>query len=107
MGHLIPLVPANSRPPKPEWLKVRAPGSPNYTRLKGLMRELNLHTVCEEAHCPNIGECWLHGTATFMSLADVCTPAGAYCALSHGRPSPADPKESVRNVKAIETLGLN
>src|SRR5205814_836272 len=90
MGHLIPLVPA-ARPPKPDWLKVRAPGSPNYTRLKGLMRDLNLHTVCEEAQCPNIGECWHHGTATFMILGDVCTRACAYCAIAHGRPTAADP----------------
>ena len=107
MGHLIPLVPAGSRPPKPEWLKVRAPGSPNYARLKGLMRELNLHTVCEEAQCPNIGECWHHGTATFMILGDVCTRACAYCAISHGRPSAADPDEGLRVGKAIETLGLS
>jgi lipoic acid synthetase len=57
------------RQPKPEWLKVRAPGSQNYHKLKGLMRGLGLHTVCEEANCPNIGECWHHGTATFMILA--------------------------------------
>src|SRR5258708_6982836 len=108
MGHLIPLVPAGgSRPPKPEWLKVRAPGSPNYTRLKGLMRELNLHTVCEEAQCPNIGECWHHGTATFMILGEVCTRACAYCAVSHGRPAPADPDEPARVAHAIQTLGLS
>jgi len=107
VGHLIPLVPANPRPPKPEWLKVRAPGSPNYARLKGLMRELNLHTVCEEAQCPNIGECWHHGTATFMILGEVCTRACAYCAVSHGRPAAADPEEAVRVGTAIETLGLN
>jgi lipoic acid synthetase len=107
MGHLIPLVPVDARPPKPEWLKVRAPGSPNYTRLKGLMRELNLHTVCEEAHCPNIGECWHHGTATFMILGDVCTRACAYCAISHGRPAAADPDEGIRVGRAIETLGLS
>ena len=106
MGHLIPLVPVGSRPPKPEWLKVRAPGSPNYARLKGLMRDLNLHTVCEEAHCPNIGECWHHGTATFMILGDVCTRACAYCAIAHGRPAAADPEEAVRVGTAIETLGL-
>jgi lipoyl synthase len=106
MGHLIPLVPAGSRPPKPDWLKVRAPGSPNYTRLKGLMRELGLHTVCEEAQCPNIGECWHHGTATFMILGEVCTRACAYCAVSHGRPAPADPGEAARVGRAIETLGL-
>jgi len=106
MGHLIPLVPAGTRPPKPDWLKVRAPGSPNYTRLKGLMRELGLHTVCEEAQCPNIGECWHHGTATFMILGEVCTRACAYCAVSHGRPAPADPDEASRVGRAIETLGL-
>src|SRR3954464_1626921 len=57
---------------KPSWLKVKAPGGPQYLRLKQLMRELDLHTVCEEAHCPNVGECWEHGTATFMILGDVC-----------------------------------
>jgi len=106
MGHLIPLVPVGNRPPKPDWLKVRAPGSPNYTRLKGLMRDLGLHTVCEEAHCPNIGECWHHGTATFMILGEVCTRACAYCAVSHGRPAPAEPDEAARVGRAIETLGL-
>jgi lipoic acid synthetase len=106
MGHLIPLLPAGNRPPKPDWLKVRAPGSPNYTRLKGLMRELGLHTVCEEAQCPNIGECWHHGTATFMILGEVCTRSCAYCAVSHGRPAPADPGEAERVGRAIETLGL-
>jgi lipoic acid synthetase len=106
MGHLIPLLPAGDRPPKPDWLKVRAPGSPNYTRLKGLMRELGLHTVCEEAQCPNIGECWHHGTATFMILGEVCTRACAYCAVSHGRPAPADPDEAERVGRAIETLAL-
>ena len=109
MGHLIPLVPppAGPKPPKPDWLKVRAPGSPNYTRLKGLMRELKLHTVCEEAQCPNIGECWNHGTATFMILGEVCTRACAYCAISHGRPAPADPDEAARVARAIHTLGLS
>ena len=58
---------------KPEWLKVRAPGGGNYLRLKGMMREMGLHTVCEEAHCPNVGECWEHGAATFMILGNVCT----------------------------------
>jgi len=106
MGHLIPLLPAGGRPPKPDWLKVRAPGSPNYTRLKGLMRDLGLHTVCEEAQCPNIGECWHHGTATFMILGEVCTRACAYCAVSHGRPAAADPGEAARVGHAIETLGL-
>src|SRR5437764_11764823 len=107
MGHLIPLVPVGDRPPKPEWLKVRAPGSPNYTRLKGLMRDLNLHTVCEEARCPNIGECWHHGTATFMILGDVCTRACSYCAVAHGRPGALDLDEPVRVADAIRALNLN
>src|SRR5437764_10052097 len=98
---------AIERTPKPEWLKVREPGSPEYLRLKGLMRELNLHTVCEEAKCPNIGECWHHGTATFMILGEVCTRACAYCAIAHGRPAAADPEEAVRVGKAIETPGLS
>src|SRR5688572_30102946 len=82
------------REPKPEWLKVKAPGSPSYLRLKGLMRDLKLHTVCEEAQCPNIGECWTHGTATFMILGDICTRACGYCAVGHGRPHPIDAAES-------------
>src|ERR687883_550118 len=92
---------------KPSWLKVKAPGGPNYSRLKTLMRELDLHTVCEEAHCPNIGECWHHGTATFMILGDVCTRACAYCAIAHGRPPAADPAEPKNVGKAIASLGLN
>ncbi len=106
MAHIIPLAPVRPRLPKPEWLKVRAPGSPSYTRLKGLMRGLSLHTVCEEAQCPNIGECWNHGTATFMILGDVCTRACAYCAVSHGRPAEVDTAEPVRVADAIRTLDL-
>jgi lipoyl synthase len=108
---VLPLTPAGPpappREPKPEWLKVRAPGSPGYLRLKELMRGLNLHTVCEEAQCPNIGECWHHGTATFMILGDVCTRACAYCAVAHGRPDPLDPLEPTRVASAIHTLDLN
>jgi lipoic acid synthetase len=110
MSKVLPLVPvgdAQPRVPKPEWLKVRAPGSPNYVRLRGLMRGLGLHTVCEEAHCPNIGECWHHGTATFMILGDVCTRACAYCAVAHGRPDPVDVDEPRRLGEAVETLSLN
>jgi lipoic acid synthetase len=71
------------------------------------MRELGLHTVCEEAQCPNMGECWNHGTATFMILGDVCTRACAYCAVAHGRPHPADPTEPARVAHAVRTLGLD
>jgi lipoic acid synthetase len=91
---------------KPHWLKVRAPGGPNYLRLKGLMRELGLHTVCEEAHCPNVGECWEHGTATFMILGDVCTRNCAYCAVAHGRPPTYDIEEPRRVAEAVERLNL-
>ena len=110
MSRVIPLkphTPASPRLPKPDWLKVRAPGSPSYLRLKGLMRELNLHTVCEEAQCPNIGECWNHGTATFMILGDICTRACSYCAVSHGRPASVDTAEPARVANAIRTLDLN
>ena len=112
MSRLLPLVPVQAgggtpvREPKPDWLKVRAPGSPEYSRLKGLMRELDLHTVCEEARCPNIGECWNHGTATFMILGDVCTRACSYCAVAHGRPAPLDAAEPERVARAVERLGL-
>jgi lipoic acid synthetase len=92
---------------KPEWLKVRAPGSENYLRLKGLMRGLGLHTVCEEANCPNIGECWHHGTATFMILGDTCTRSCGYCNVVHGTPKPVDADEPVKVAEAIHGLELN
>jgi lipoyl synthase len=107
VARIIPLAPREERPPKPAWLKVRAPGSPNYLRLKNLMRELHLHTVCEDARCPNIGECWNHGTATFMILGDVCTRACAYCAVAHGRPGEVDTGEPIRVAEAIHTLDLS
>ncbi len=91
---------------KPQWLKVKAPGGENYVRLKQMMKELNLHTVCEEARCPNIGECWEHGTATFMILGDVCTRNCAYCAVSHGRPPAYDIEEPSRVAQAIAELNL-
>ena len=106
MSRVIPLIPVTPRAPKPEWLKVKAPGSPSYLRLKGLMRDLNLHTVCEEARCPNIGECWTHGTATFMILGDICTRACGYCAVGHGRPHPVDAAEPARVADAVATLDL-
>jgi lipoic acid synthetase len=94
------------RQPKPEWLKVRAPGSPGYQRLKQLIGTLHLNTVCEEAHCPNIGECWHHGTATFMILGDVCTRACGYCAVAHGRPAGLDLEEPARVANAAAAMGL-
>jgi lipoic acid synthetase len=108
MSATIPLDTLRGQPrqPKPEWLKVRAPGSENYLRLKGLMRNLKLNTVCEEAHCPNIGECWHHGTATFMVLGDVCTRSCGYCAVAHGRPPVYDLEEPARVADAVHSLGL-
>ena len=108
MGFPLPLF-ESTRPvtvPKPAWLKVRAPGGPNYIRLKGLMREWNLHSVCEEAHCPNIGECWEDSTATFMILGDICTRNCGYCAVTHGKPVWEDREEPERVGRAVGELGL-
>jgi lipoyl synthase len=100
--HQVPALPER----KPPWLKVRAPGGENYLRLRQLMRDLDLHTVCEEAHCPNVGECWEHGTATFMILGDVCTRNCAYCAVAHGRPPRFDPAEPERVAEAAASMRL-
>ncbi len=91
---------------KPPWLKVKAPGGPNYVEIKQLMRGLGLHTVCEEAHCPNIGECWEHRAATFMVLGDVCTRNCAYCAVAHGTPKPYDAEEPARLAEAVARMNL-
>src|SRR4026208_2605530 len=107
MARVIPLMSSQPRLPKPGWLKVRAPGSPAYLRLKGLMRELNLHTVCEEPQCPNIGECWNHGTATSRFRGAVCPRACSSCAVSHGRPAAVDTAEPSRVADAIRTLDLD
>jgi lipoic acid synthetase len=98
---------ASERAPKPEWLKVRAPGSPEYLRIRGLMRELKLNTVCEEAHCPNIGECWHHGTATFMIMGDVCTRSCGYCNVKHGAPGQLDPDEPDNLARAVHDMALD
>ena len=94
------------RAPKPPWLKVRFPGGPNYIRLKNLMRSQALHTVCEEAHCPNVGECWEAGTATFLILGDICTRACGYCAITTGRPQRLDLGEPLRVAQAVQSLEL-
>jgi lipoyl synthase len=91
---------------KPAWLRAKAPGGPNYTRLVGIMRGLDLHTVCEEARCPNIGECWESGTATFMILGDVCTRRCGFCAVKTGRPAALDLEEPERVAEAVERMGL-
>ena len=94
------------RGPKPPWLRVKAPGSPGYLRLERLTRDLALNTVCREASCPNIGECWQHGTATFMILGSVCTRACAFCNVATGIPNRVDPHEPERVGEAVARLGL-
>ncbi|HYK09745.1 MAG TPA: lipoyl synthase [Gemmatimonadales bacterium] len=103
--HIRPKQPA-APARKPSWLKVKAPGGPTYLSVQQMMRELKLHTVCEEAHCPNIGECWEHKAATFMILGDVCTRNCAYCAVAHGTPAPYDPDEPRRLADAVAQMGL-
>ena len=90
----------------PPWFKVRFPGGDNYVKLKRLVRQEKLHTICEEARCPNMGECWEYGTATFLILGDICTRACAYCAVTSGRPHGLDWGEPERVAGAVRTLGL-
>ena len=108
MARLNPNVapPRVERGARPEWLKVRFPGGPEYLRLRRLMRDLSLHTVCEEARCPNMGECWEQGTATFMLLGDTCTRACGFCSVTTGRPLAVDPEEPARVADAAARLGL-
>ena len=91
---------------KPEWLKARAPMGETFHALKKLARELDLHTVCESAHCPNIGECWNHKTATFMMLGNLCTRRCGFCAVPKGRPAPIDHSEPERVAYAVAQLGI-
>jgi lipoyl synthase len=91
----------------PDWIKVRAPTAPEYFRTKALLAELRLHTVCQEACCPNIGECFSHRTATFMLMGDVCTRNCPYCAVAHGKVRPLDPDEPRRIAEAVARLGLD
>ncbi len=92
---------------KPEWLKIRPPGGENYQKIKTLLRERGLHTVCEEAHCPNVAECWSGGTATFMLGGDTCTRACRFCAIKTARiPPPLDPKEPAHVAESVSKLGL-
>ena len=93
---------------KPEWLKIRPPAGESYLKIKGLLRERNLHTVCEEAHCPNVAECWASGTATFMLGGDTCTRACRFCAIKTARRPPAlDPDEPFKIAESVATLGLH
>ncbi|MFZ5658366.1 MAG: lipoyl synthase [Pseudomonadota bacterium] len=102
----IPVVPATTRLPKPQWLRVRSTNDPEVARLKGILREAGLHTVCEEASCPNIGECFGGGTATFMILGDICTRRCPFCDVAHGKPLPPDPAEPLHLAQTIVRMGL-
>lgn len=120
MAEFIPLTPAASpaaasasipldttaRPRRPEWLRVRAPAGAHFEDVRGLMREKRLNTVCEEARCPNIGECWNHRTATFLLLGEVCTRGCRYCAIAKGKPAPLDEQEPERVAEAVAHLKL-
>ena len=98
--------PKPARHPRPDWLKVRVPSGPAWARLRKLLREKNLHTVCEEARCPNVAECWGQGTATFMILGDICTRACRFCAVTTGRPVGLDLEEPERVADAVELMDL-
>ncbi|HZR79809.1 MAG TPA: lipoyl synthase [Candidatus Binatia bacterium] len=90
----------------PEWIRVRVPGGPGYARTRRIVKESGVATVCEEARCPNVAECWAHGTATFMLMGDTCTRNCGFCAVSHGKPKPLDPLEPERLAHAVAELGL-
>ncbi|HWQ55203.1 MAG TPA: lipoyl synthase [Bryobacteraceae bacterium] len=100
------LVSINSKPNRPDWLRAPAPAGENYRDLKGLIERLRLHTVCESAACPNVGECWNHRTATFMILGNVCTRRCGFCAVQKGGPLPVDYDEPRRVAEAVATMGL-
>ena len=100
------LVSITPRSPRPNWLRVRAPGGENYRDVKSLVQSLRLHTVCESARCPNVGECWNHRTATFMILGNVCTRRCGFCAVEKGAPLPVDCDEPGRVAEAAAVLGL-
>jgi lipoyl synthase len=103
----VPSVAAPDMHPRPDWLKVKFFGGDRYQNLKRIMRTLDLHTVCESARCPNMGECWEHGTATFMILGDICTRACGFCAVPSGKPvGPPDEEEPIRVAEAAARMGL-
>nr|WP_238626280.1 lipoyl synthase [Aggregatilinea lenta] len=103
----IPEQSPNPRPKRrPEWIKVRAPSGENYELVRGLMRSKQLHTVCEEAMCPNLGECWGRGTATFLMMGDTCTRSCRFCDIKTGRPSPLDWQEPNRIAQSVKAMNL-
>jgi len=103
----IKVTPTTERVKKPAWIRARIPNSPRVQEIKRMMRELNLSSVCEEANCPNLGECFSHGTATFMIMGDICTRRCPFCDVAHGRPLPLDADEPKNLAAAIGKLGLS
>jgi len=103
----VKIEPSTARPPrKPSWIRAKSPANPAVARLKRVLRENRLYTVCEEASCPNIGECFGHGTATFMIMGDICTRRCPFCDVAHGRPDPLDPDEPENLARTIQAMGL-
>jgi len=102
----VKVAPTEQPQRKPSWIRAKAPGSPEVKRLKRILREANLHTVCEEASCPNLGECFGHGTATFMIMGDVCTRRCPFCDVAHGRPEALDPDEPANLARTVQAMGL-
>lgn len=103
----IKIAPSSKPLRKPSWIRAKFPGTPEVARLKKILRENNLHTVCEEANCPNLGECFSHGSATFMIMGDICTRRCPFCDVAHGKPDALDPDEPVKMAKTIKAMGLD
>jgi lipoic acid synthetase len=102
----IKIEPVDKPPRKPAWIRARSAAGPEVQRLKGILRDNSLHTVCEEASCPNLGECFAHGTATFMIMGDICTRRCPFCDVAHGRPDPLDENEPHNLARTIQSMGL-
>ncbi|MFN2309571.1 MAG: lipoyl synthase [Gammaproteobacteria bacterium] len=102
----IKIEPTAKPPRKPAWIRAKSPAHPEVQRLKQILRDNHLHTVCEEASCPNIGECFAHGTATFMIMGDICTRRCPFCDVAHGRPDPLDAEEPQNLARTIQAMGL-
>lgn len=103
----VKVEPTERPPRKPKWIRAQSHASPRVQQLKRVLREMRLHTVCEEAACPNLGECFGHGTATFMIMGDICTRRCPFCDVAHGRPNPLDPEEPSNLAKTIQAMGLS
>ena len=102
----VKVVPTESLPRKPDWIRVRVPASGEVQRIKQLLRQQKLYTVCEEASCPNLPECFGGGTATFMIMGDICTRRCPFCDVAHGRPNPLDPEEPAHLAESVAALEL-